>query len=41
MFLKSSAMESTFLSFEMKEKCKVYCVKTVAWLIVFKEAIVY
>ena len=30
-------MESTFFSFEMKEKCKVSCVKTIACLIVFKE----
>ena len=30
-------MESTFFSFEMKEKCKVSCVKIIAWLIVFKE----
>ena len=30
-------MESTFFSFEMKEKCKVSCVKTIACLIDFKE----
>ena len=30
-------MDSTFFPFKMKEKCKVSCVKTIAWLIVFKE----
>ena len=37
MFLESSTIESTFFSFEMEEKCKVSCVKTIVWLIVFKE----
>ena len=36
MFLKSSAMESTFFV-EMKERCKVFCVKIIALLIAFKE----
>ena len=37
MFLESSTIESTFFSFEMKEKCNVSCVKTIVWLTVFKE----
>ena len=37
MFLESSTIDSTFFSFEMKEKCKVSCVKTIVWLIVLKE----
>ena len=37
MFLKSSGDEERNLFFEMKEKCKVSCVKIVAWLIVVKE----
>ena len=30
-------MGSTFFSFEMKEKCRVSCVKTIPCLIDFKE----
>ena len=33
MFQKASAMKSTIF-FEMKEKCKVSCVKLVVWSIV-------
>ena len=30
-------MESADYHFEMKEKCKVSCVKIIAWSIVFKQ----
>ena len=33
MFLKASEIESTIF-FEMKEECKVSCVKLIAWSIV-------
>ena len=38
MFLKICAMESADYHFEMKEKCKVSCVKIIAWSIVFKQS---
>ena len=34
MFLKASAMESTVFFLEMKEECKVFCVKLILWSVV-------
>ena len=33
MFLKASAMESTFFFSEIKEECEVFCVKLIVWSI--------
>ena len=34
MFLKASAMKSTNFFLEIKEECKVFCIKLILWSIV-------
>ena len=41
MFQKTSAIESIIFAFEIKNGCKVSCVKLIGWLIVVRKAAIY